>query len=210
MIPRRRPGEQLVETLCSSCLRETYHVQRRGRWCCLTCGQANDPAQLPLFRPSQQEAEARRRYQQLHPLGERNTASSTAFGQADTLRATDSRRTTATHARPLVLPRRPQAREQPRTNVAGQRTRAAGRARPDDSMRYILLIESGWPRESRGTARTDPQPLALAEMYAITISGQLHLPRPPGISEMETPRHGRLRSRPAPPRRARQLPPDAP
>ena len=53
---------------------------------------------------------------------------------------------------------------------------------PDESLRYVLRINSGWPAAiKRHRSQQPPTGLALAEVYVITIANHLHLPRGPEL-----------------------------
>ena len=201
MIPRRRRGETPIETFCGSCLRETYHVQRRGRWCCLTCGRANDPSQLALFRPTGEERHARLGNTGGNRGGSQTLGANTASTTASHWSTTASRPSDTTalghlraaeleaHDRDPGLARFIYSRAGLRLEnnvvqtwrVADQRLQVV--VWPDDSRRYVLRIKSGWPAAiKRHRSQQPPAGLALAEVYATTITNQLHLPRGPELA----------------------------
>ncbi len=54
---------------------------------------------------------------------------------------------------------------------------------PDESLRYVLRISSGWPAAiKRHHSQQPPTGLALAEVYAISTAKRLHLPRGPELA----------------------------
>lgn len=201
MIPRRRRGETPIEILCSTCLRETYHLQRRGRWYCLTCGRANDPSQLALFRPTGEERHARLLDTGGNRGGSQTLGANTASTSASHWSTTASRPSDTTalghlqaaeleaHDRDPGLARFIYSRAGLRLEnnivqtwrVADQRLQVV--VWPDESRRYVLRIKSGWPAAiKRHRSQQPPTGLALAEVYASTTTNELHLPRGPELA----------------------------